>query len=57
MLVDCDQDSAIFKVSVDAGRCHVGYRSCFYRARKPGSVNELAFITEQVYDPQTKYTK
>ena len=32
ILVDCDQDCLILKVTVDAGQCHVGYRSCFYRA-------------------------
>jgi phosphoribosyl-AMP cyclohydrolase len=32
ILVDCDQDCLILKVSVDAGQCHVGYQSCFYRA-------------------------
>jgi len=34
ILVDCDQDCLILKVAVDAGQCHVGYRSCFYRAQK-----------------------
>ncbi|MHC4187048.1 MAG: phosphoribosyl-AMP cyclohydrolase, partial [Planctomycetota bacterium] len=29
ILVDCDQDCLILKVSVDAGQCHVGYKSCF----------------------------
>ena len=34
ILVDCDQDCIILKVTVDAGQCHVGYKSCFYRALK-----------------------
>jgi phosphoribosyl-AMP cyclohydrolase len=29
ILVDCDQDCLILKVSVDQGQCHVGYQSCF----------------------------
>jgi len=38
ILVDCDQDCLILKVSVDAGQCHVGYQSCFYRALKTNNV-------------------
>ena len=55
ILVDCDQDSLVLRVSVDAGQCHVGYQSCFYRALKKGSGNELQFIAERVYDPQQTY--
>jgi len=43
ILVDCDQDCLILKVTVDAGQCHVGYQSCFYRALKKGSSNKPAF--------------
>ncbi len=48
ILVDCDQDCLILKVSVDAGQCHVGYQSCFYRAiiKKNGGI---AFITTNYY--------
>ena len=57
VLVDCDQDCLILKVTVDAGQCHVGYQSCFYRALKPGSQSELEFIAEKVYDPKATYGK
>ena len=32
--VDCDQDALVLKVTVagDGGCCHVGFKSCFYRA-------------------------
>jgi phosphoribosyl-AMP cyclohydrolase len=57
ILVDCDQDCLIVKVAVDAGQCHVGYQSCFYRALKKGSGKELEFIAEKSYDPKKTYGK
>jgi len=57
ILVDCDQDCLILKVTVDTGQCHAGYQSCFYRALKKGSSKELEFIAEKVYDPQKSYKK
>jgi len=57
ILVDCDQDCLILKVTVDAGQCHVGYQSCFYRAKKQNSTQELEFIEEKVYDPKEAYKK
>ncbi len=57
ILVDCDQDCLIVKVTVDAGQCHVGYQSCFYRALKSGSDKDLDLIAEKVYDPKAAYGK
>lgn len=57
ILVDCDQDCLVLRVTVEGGQCHVGYQSCFYRAVKAGSRNELEFIAEKVYDPQDTYRK
>ena len=57
ILVDCDQDCLILKVTVDAGQCHVGYQSCFYRCLKPGSDKDLLLIAEKVYDPRQAYKK
>jgi phosphoribosyl-AMP cyclohydrolase len=57
ILVDCDQDCLVLKVRVDAGQCHVGYHSCFYRALKPASKATLELIAEKVYDPQAAYRK
>ena len=57
ILVDCDQDSLILKVTVDAGQCHVGYQSCFYRALKKGTDRTLEFVAEKVYDPKETYKK
>lgn len=57
ILVDCDQDCIILKVNVDAGQCHVGYQSCFYRALKKESDKDLEFIARKVYDPGKVYKK
>ncbi len=57
ILVDCDQDCLILKVNVDEGQCHVGYQSCFYRALKKGSDNDLEFIAGKIYDPKEVYKK
>lgn len=56
ILVDCDQDCLILKVAVDAGQCHVGYQSCFYRALAPAD-KKLEFIADKVYDPKQAYKK
>jgi phosphoribosyl-AMP cyclohydrolase len=57
ILVDCDQDCLILKVTVDAGQCHVGYRSCFYRALKNNTDKKLDFIDDLTYDPKKIYGK
>ena len=54
ILVDCDQDCVILKVSVDAGQCHTGRQSCFYRKIENG---KLKFVAEKVYDPKQVYKK
>ena len=40
--VDCDQDAVWLKVlpQGDGGACHVGFRSCFYRAVEDGALVE-----------------
>ena len=55
ILVDCDQDCLVLEVKVDAGQCHVGYQSCFYRALEKGSDKKLKFIAEKTYDPKEVY--
>ena len=57
MLVDCDQDCLILKVTVDAGQCHVGYQSCFYRALKKNTNKKLEFITDRTFNPKEIYGK
>jgi len=57
ILVDCDQDCLLLKVSVDAGQCHAGYQSCFYRALKKGSGKTLIFIAKMAYKAEKVYKK
>ncbi len=40
--IDCDQDAVWLKVlpQGDGGACHVGFRSCFYRAIEDGRLVE-----------------
>lgn len=55
ILVDCDQDCLILKVTVDQGQCHVGYQSCFYRRLKPAANDKLQLIAQKTYDPKQAY--
>ena len=57
VLVDCDQDCLILKVTVNQGQCHVGYQSCFYREVIKGSTTDMNLIAEKVYDPAKAYKK
>lgn len=57
ILTDCDQDCILMKVSVDAGQCHTGHNSCFYRAIKKGKTDKLRLIAKKVYDPKKVYGK
>ncbi|MFH1097252.1 MAG: phosphoribosyl-AMP cyclohydrolase [Candidatus Desantisbacteria bacterium] len=53
ILVDCDDDTVVFKVEqIGGAACHTGYNSCFYR-----QVNgdELVVVKERVFDPQQVY--
>jgi phosphoribosyl-AMP cyclohydrolase len=55
ILVDCDEDTVVFRVEQLGGAaCHKGYRSCFYRR-----VEEDDFVIkdEPVFDPQEVYKK
>ncbi|MET1414447.1 phosphoribosyl-AMP cyclohydrolase [Roseibium sp. HPY-6] len=60
MRIDDDQDAVWLRVAVEGGAsCHVGYRSCFYRAvptEVEGGPIELNFTeTEKVFDPLEVY--
>ena len=53
ILVDCDEDTVIFKVDqIGGAACHEGYRSCFFRKLENG---ELHVTGERVFDPAAVY--
>ncbi|MEM8782215.1 MAG: phosphoribosyl-AMP cyclohydrolase [Planctomycetota bacterium] len=57
--IDDDQDCVWIRADVQGGAsCHVGYRSCFYRAVPVGgdAGQPLSFTeTEKVFDPKAVY--
>jgi phosphoribosyl-AMP cyclohydrolase len=59
MRIDDDQDCIWLRVDVRGGAsCHVGYRSCFYRAVPLGehAGQPLGFTeTQKIFDPQAVY--
>lgn len=53
ILVDCDEDTVIYKVEqVGGAACHTGHRSCFYRKVED---NELVSDEQKVFDPAVVY--
>jgi phosphoribosyl-AMP cyclohydrolase len=56
ILVDCDEDAALFRVEqVGGAACHTGHASCFYR--KLGQSGEVTIVEERVFDPEKVYRK
>jgi phosphoribosyl-AMP cyclohydrolase len=58
--IDDDQDAAWLRVKIEGGAsCHVGYRSCFYRAVPAETATRpIALIfteAEKVFDPKRVY--
>ena len=53
ILVDCDEDTVIFKVEQIGGvACHTGHRSCFYRKVDGENLTEIAPV---IIDPEKMY--
>ncbi|MAE61425.1 MAG: phosphoribosyl-AMP cyclohydrolase [Planctomycetaceae bacterium] len=65
ILIDCDQDVVQLRVeAVGGASCHVGYRSCFFRAvpfgqaaRAGEGAMQTSAIMEKVFDPDEVYGK
>lgn len=57
--IDDDQDAVWLRVAIDGGAsCHVGYRSCFYRAvpLAGDAGGRLRFVEEEkTFDPRAVY--
>ncbi len=51
--VDCDQDTILLRCKSHGPCCHVGYRSCFYRAA--GEDGSLRFVEQEAYDASAVY--
>jgi phosphoribosyl-AMP cyclohydrolase len=56
ILVDCDNDTVLFKVEqVGGAACHTGFESCFHKLVDPkGSVT---IEGERIFDPEKVYKK
>ena len=53
--IDCDQDTVLLRCKSHGPCCHVGYKTCFYRADVSGSVSELKLVEQRVFDPDKVY--
>ncbi|MFA6814898.1 MAG: phosphoribosyl-AMP cyclohydrolase [Lentisphaeria bacterium] len=56
IIVDCDQDTVLFKVEqIGGAACHMGYRSCFFRRVEKDA--QLTITQQRVFDPKDVYKK
>ncbi|MFM5881841.1 phosphoribosyl-AMP cyclohydrolase [Methanobrevibacter gottschalkii] len=62
ILVDCDMDAVILKISQTGAACHEGYLSCFYRKLNTNEVDienlkdeDLEVILERLVNPKDVY--
>ncbi len=58
ILLDCDNDSLIFKVKQHGlkASCHTGYESCFYRHLVDGKWETIK-DEKKIFDPKDVYEK
>ncbi|MGB9978436.1 phosphoribosyl-AMP cyclohydrolase [Methanobacterium sp.] len=54
ILVDCDEDAVLIKVSQKGGACHEGYESCFFRKVVD---DKLEIVGNKVFNPDEVYDK
>ncbi|MCK4907082.1 MAG: phosphoribosyl-AMP cyclohydrolase [Spirochaetes bacterium] len=56
ILVDCDNDTVIFKVEqIGKAACHVGYESCFYRRLEKDGTETI--VDKKIFNPDEVYKK
>lgn len=55
ILIDCDGDALVFKVTQKGGACHTGYQSCFFRKVE----DDLSFqiVDKMMFDAEEAYRK
>ncbi|MCC7407774.1 MAG: phosphoribosyl-AMP cyclohydrolase [Phycisphaeraceae bacterium] len=54
-LVDCDQDAIVLRCRAHGPACHVGYRTCFYRAAGKSMEDPLKLVEKMAFDPAKVY--
>ena len=54
ILVDCDEDAVLMKISQKGGACHEGYESCFFRKLED---DKLEIVGKKVFNPDEVYNK
>ncbi|MGB9937971.1 MAG: phosphoribosyl-AMP cyclohydrolase [Methanobacterium sp.] len=52
ILVDCDEDAVLLKISQKGGACHEGYESCFFRKLED---NKFKVVGNKVFNPDEVY--
>lgn len=53
--IDCDDDTVLLMVEqIGGAACHTGYRSCFFKKVKEGSVK---IVGKPIFDPEEVYRK
>lgn len=53
--VDCDQDVVLLRCKSHGPCCHVGYKTCFYRAIDGDG--SLKLVESKAYDPDAVYSR
>jgi phosphoribosyl-AMP cyclohydrolase len=52
ILVDCDGDTILLRVTQTGAACHEGYKTCFYREV---TANSVQIVEERLVEPQNVY--
>ncbi len=55
ILIDCDGDALVFKITQTGGACHTGYESCFFR--KVEDDGSFQIVDKMMFDAEEAYRK
>ena len=62
ILVDCDMDAIVLKITQTGAACHEGYKSCFFRKLTNNSIDiddmkdeDVEIILERLVNPEDVY--